>query len=118
MPKVEDLLATLSNGKQFTKLDLRQAYQQLQLNDDSKEYVVINTTKGLFQYTRLPYGISSAPGIFQREMECLPGWYNDDRLGQDQSFENSKKQMLVHGTNCVIPGHRIDADGLHPLTTK
>ena len=54
VPKVEDLFATLSNGKLFTKLDLRQAYQQLLLDNVSKKYVVINTTKGLFQYTRLP----------------------------------------------------------------
>ena len=83
VPKAEDLFATLSNGKLFMKLDLRQAYHQLLLDDESKKYVVINTTKGLFQYTRLPYGISSAPGIFHREMEtlatrnskhsCLPG---------------------------------------------
>ena len=62
MPKVEDLFATLSNGKLFMKLDLGQAYKQLLLNDKSKKYVVINTIKG--RYTRLPYGISSAPGIF------------------------------------------------------
>ncbi len=67
IPKVDDLVATLGKGKLFTKLDLRHAYQQLLLEDDSKKYVVINTSKGLFRYTRLPYGISSAPGIFQRE---------------------------------------------------
>ena len=70
VPKVEDLFATLRNSKLSTKLDLRQAFQQLLLDNESKKYVVINTTKGLFRYTRLPYyGISSAPGIFQREIE-------------------------------------------------
>ena len=71
IPKVEDLFATLERGKKFTKLDLSQAYQQLPLHPDSRKYVVINTHKGLFQYTRLPYGISSAPGIFQKEMDNL-----------------------------------------------
>ena len=33
--------------------------------------MVINTHKGLFRYNRLPFGISSAPGIFQRVMENL-----------------------------------------------
>ena len=46
VPKVKDLFATLSNGKLFTKLDLRQAYQQLLLDEESKRYMtVINTTK-------------------------------------------------------------------------
>jgi hypothetical protein len=63
IPKAEDLFAKLAGGKKFTKLDLSQAYQQLPLDKESKQYVVINTHKGLFRYTRLPYGISSAPGI-------------------------------------------------------
>ena len=33
--------------------------------------MVIITHKGLFRYNRLLYGISSAPGIFQRTMENL-----------------------------------------------
>ena len=35
IPKVEDLLATLGAGEKFTKLDMGQAYQQLQLDDES-----------------------------------------------------------------------------------
>ena len=71
IPKIEDLFATLRGGKVFSKLDLSQAYQQIPLDEESKKFVVINTQKGLFRYTRLPYGISSAPGIFQQVMEGL-----------------------------------------------
>ena len=67
--KVEDLFATLERGK---TLDLSQAYQQLRLDEGSRKYVVINTHKGLSGIaTCLPYGISSAPGIFQKAMEGL-----------------------------------------------
>ena len=71
IPRVEDLLAKLAGGKSYSKLDLSQAYQQLELDEDSKNYVVINTHKGLFRFNRLPFGVSSAPGIFQRTMESL-----------------------------------------------
>ena len=50
----------------MTKLDLSHVYQQLKLDAESRKYVVVNTHKGHFRYTRLPYGISSAPGIFQK----------------------------------------------------
>ena len=69
IPKVEDLLVSLAGGQSFTKLDLSQAYLQVKLKEESRKYVVVNTHKGLFQYTRLPYGVASAPGIFQRVME-------------------------------------------------
>ena len=69
VPKVEDLFSTLAGDKIFSKIDLSHAYQQLPLAVESKQYVVINTQKGLFRYTRLPFDVSSAPGIFQRVME-------------------------------------------------
>ena len=71
IPKAEDLFTTLSGGGRLTKLVQSQAYQQLPLDDDLKKYTSSNTHRGLFQYNRLPYGISSAPDIFQRTMENL-----------------------------------------------
>ena len=65
LPKPSDLFAALSGGKLFTKLDLAQAYTQMELDVVSRQYVAINTHHGLYQYTRLPFGIASAPAIFQ-----------------------------------------------------
>ena len=39
------------------------------LDEKSQELCTINTHKGLFRYTRLPFGISSSPAIKQRFME-------------------------------------------------
>ena len=71
LPRVEDLLASIGNGEKFTKLDLAHAYLQIPLDEESKQYVVINTQKGLYKYNRLPFGIASAPAIFQRTMEGI-----------------------------------------------
>ena len=64
IPKTEDLLVVMKRGKFFSKLDLHQAYQQLWLGPETQKYVVINTQRGLFRYTQLPFGIASAPSIF------------------------------------------------------
>lgn len=86
LPKPDDLFATLAGGEKFTMLDLSQAYQQLLLDDDSWQYVTVNTHRGLYHYTHLPYGVASAPAIFQRVMDTilqgLPGviCYIDDIL--------------------------------------
>ena len=71
IPRIEDLFATLGGGKLFSKLEMSQAYQQVELNDVSKQYTVINTHKGLFRYRSLLFGITSAPAIFQKVMESL-----------------------------------------------
>ena len=65
--RIEDLFARLAGGKKFTKLDIAHAYQQIPLDEDSRSSVTINTYKGLFRYNRLPFGVHSAPAIFQRQ---------------------------------------------------
>ena len=60
LPKPVELFASVSGGKKFTKLDLSQAYQQMLMDDQSKGLVTINTHRGLYQYTRMPFGIASA----------------------------------------------------------
>lgn len=91
LPRVDDLLASVAGAKVFSKLDLSHAYLQLQLEEASKKFVTISTHKGLFRYNRLPFGVASAPAIFQRAMEgILQGIphvcvYLDDILVADPS---------------------------------
>ena len=69
--RIEDLFAKLAGDRKFTKLNMSQPYQRLCLDEESQKFVVINTSKGLFRYNQLSFGISSAPGIFQRIIENL-----------------------------------------------
>lgn len=126
----------------FTMLDLSAAYQQLSLDAESRKLVTINTHKGLFQFTRLSFGVASAPAVFQRTMDTvLQGipqviCYIDDILvtGKTEAEHLSNlevlKNMLEHGV-CVKKekcqflqdsveylGHRIDAQGVHTSEKK
>ena len=71
LPKPSDLFTALTGGEKFTVLDLSQAYQQMMLAEESKKFVTINTQQGLYRYKRLPFGVSSAPTIFQRSMDSI-----------------------------------------------
>ena len=71
LPTAQELFTKLHGGQQFSKLDLTQAYSQFVLDEESQKLTCINTHRGLFVYTRLVFGLASAPAIFQRAMECL-----------------------------------------------
>ncbi|XP_028164567.1 uncharacterized protein K02A2.6-like isoform X2 [Ostrinia furnacalis] len=71
LPTAQELFSRLHGGTEFSKLDLTQAYSQFVLDEDSQQLTCINTHRGLFKYTRLVFGLASAPAIFQRAMDCL-----------------------------------------------
>ncbi|UYV76234.1 K02A2.6-like [Cordylochernes scorpioides] len=113
------------------------------LTDEAKRVVNINTTKGLFAYRRLPYGVAVAPNKFQRLMDNvfadIPGvaCYIDDILvsGKDARDHKSKLELVfkrleekglkLNKAKCKFAvdsveylGFRIDKDGLHPMLNK
>ena len=99
MPNAQDLFASLAGGRFFTRLDMKQAYMQMRVDASSQRYLTINTARGLFAYTRIPFGISTAPGIWQRAMDnVLTGMagvscYLDDILIVGQSKEQHDERL-------------------------
>ena len=69
LPRIEDIFANLARGKHFSKLDLRQAYHQMEVTEESKKFLTIKTHKGLFKYNGLVFDISSCPAIWQRAID-------------------------------------------------
>ena len=71
IPRIEELFVKLQGGTHFSKLDMRDAYLQIELDDETKQLLVINTHKGLYRYNRLSFGPSPAPAIFQKLVDNL-----------------------------------------------
>ena len=116
---------------------------QLPLDATSKQYLTINTHRGLFKYNRVPFSVASAPAIFQRHMEVLlqgldgVSVYLDDilvtgrtvdehlcRLAEVlQRLQNSvmrlnKKKCSFLRSSIEYLGHVVDKDGIHPTEEK
>ncbi|XP_061094922.1 uncharacterized protein K02A2.6-like [Conger conger] len=143
LPRIEDIFANLSGGRRFTKVDLAEAYLQMEMEEDSKVFLTINTLKGLYHYNRLVFGVASAPAIWQRAMDQVlqgvPGTqcYLDDIIvtgaNDDEHLKNLQKVLKrledyglrVRRDKCeffksciTYCGHTIDAQGLHKCQEK
>jgi len=86
VPVIEDILPELADVKVFSKADLKDGFLQIQLDQESSKLTTLQTPWGRYRYLRMPFGISSAPECFQRNLdqnlEGLEGIYKvaDDIL--------------------------------------
>ena len=140
LPQIEDIFATMNGGSVFSKIDLKLAYLQMEVEDECRKLLTINTHKGLYQFNRLPFGVASAPAIWQRTLEqVLQGIPHtqcmlDDILvagGQDhlEIVEMVLQRLNKYGLKANLKkceflkdsfefcGHKIDKDGLHKMKT-
>ena len=101
IPTLGEIRGKVSTWKKFTKIDLRSAYQQMVLDKASQQLCTINTHKGLFRYTRLPFGILSSPAIWQRFIEQVLAGMNGTCVIMDD--------LLVGGVNDDEHLHNLEA---------
>ncbi|NRA93585.1 MAG: reverse transcriptase family protein [Psychroserpens sp.] len=103
LPTMDDMLHKLSGSKLFSKVDLSSGFWQIPLDPDTAKLTTFITPFGRFFYKRLPFGISSAPEIFQRVMtEILQNspaiCYIDDTLiySKDESSHDKHIQETLN----------------------
>lgn len=95
------MLDGLTGSSWFTVLDQGKAYRQGFLNEESQPLRAFITPWGIFQWVRIPFGLSSAPAEFHRSKEeclwglwddiCLP--YLDDNLVHSRSFQDHAEHV-------------------------
>ena len=71
IPEMEEMLNQLNGSVMFSCLDLKAAYHQLSLHEESRDLTAFVTHSGLYRYVRCPYGLKSLPQCFQKVTENL-----------------------------------------------
>ena len=143
IPTVDEILSTLKGATHFSVLDAESGFHQTRLSDQSRGYTTFSSHCGTYRFKRLPFGIASAPEIFQRVisdlLEGLSGVvvYIDDILVYGASEEEHRNRLNAvlrrvndHGLRlnwkkCQISqkevhylGHVISGGGIRPDPAK
>ena len=145
LPRIEDILASLGEAKRFTSLDLASGYWQIELDESAREKSAFTTHRGLYEFTRMPFGLCNAPATFQRVMQqVLAGveWdsvfsFIDDLLVASKTFSehlNHLREVLqrLRAANLRLKtrkcsllreettylGHIISTEGIKPDPAK
>ena len=71
MKTIEEIVAEIPGAKVFSTLDAKSRFWQIKLSEESSKLCTFNSPFGRYRFTRLPFGIKSAPEIFQRTMSQL-----------------------------------------------
>ena len=71
LPRIDDALDSLAGAKWFSTLDLACGYWQVEMDPADKEKTSFTTPFGLHQFRVMPFGLSNAPGTFQRLMSLV-----------------------------------------------
>ena len=71
IPVAEEIFARMKGAVFFTVLDATSGFWQIPLSEDSSLMTTFKTPFGRFRFTRLPFGITSGPEVFQRVMQQM-----------------------------------------------
>ena len=143
IPTFDDVIAELNGKRKFTIIDMRDGYWNIILDDVDSKLCTFNTPFGRYSYLRLPFGISSAPEVFQRKNYELFGDIPNVHIIFDDiiiaaaddaehdialrellerarkynvRFNRSKLQLKVPTVRYL--GHCVSADGVRPDHNK
>ena len=117
MPTIDELITELSGASVFSKLDLNQGYNQLELDESSRYITTFATHLGLRRYTRLFFGINSAAEVFQEAIHnALQGVSGSINISDDILVFG--KNQREHDANLRNTLKRLSEKGLTLNRTK
>lgn len=140
LPTSDEIFARLAGAQIFSKLDLKAAYHQLEIREDSRNLTAFTSHVGQFRYKRLPFGLANAPSAYMKVIfnilrQCTNTVsYLDDILiygktqeEHDESLNLTLTQLRKYGitlndkkclynqTSVQFLGRMLGSEGVSPL---
>ena len=117
IPTVDEILHDLNRGTVSTKLDIKWAFHQVELSEESRQITTFATHKGLFRYKRLIFEISCTPEMYQRVMRQVLEGFEGVRNIHDDIIVH-EKTAEQHDTRLEKALERIQEKGLTLIKEK
>ena len=101
IPPVEELLHNINRRAVFSKVDLKWDFHQILLSEGSRHITTFVTHRGMCQYKRFMFGMTSAPGKYQQIVR--------DVLGGCEGVVNTTADLIIHGNSVQEHNRRLFA---------
>ena len=105
LPRIDNTLDQLIGSQLFTKIDLKDEFNQMRIKERDEWKTAFKTRYGTFEYLVMPFGLTNAPATFQKyvnwvlrkELDQGGVAYVDDILvtGHDQVTHCEKVQKIL-----------------------
>ena len=143
IPTLDEVVQGMHGAKVFSKLDLKEGYHQLELEEHSREITNFSTHKGLFRYKRLIFGMNTAFEVFQRTLQhSLSNCEGQNNISDDiivygctqeehdrklervlQRLDElnltlKKEKCIFSVPKLVFSGFTLSGEGISPVVTK
>jgi Reverse transcriptase (RNA-dependent DNA polymerase) len=71
LPRLDDCIDSLGEARVFSTLDANSGYWQIKVAEESKDKTAFTCHRGLYRFTRMPFGLCNAPATFQRAVDVI-----------------------------------------------
>ena len=110
LPRLDDVAFSVSRYQVYSALDLKSAYHQIPIAESDKPYTAFEADGGLYQFCRLPFGVTNGVAAFQRIMDQLIAKHGLKVKGTFAYLDNNTRIKLVLIVVNIIK--RLNIDGL------
>ena len=126
LPRIEESIDAIGGAKWFSTMDLASGFNQVAMDDEDRHKTAFTTPFGIFEYNRMPMGLTNSPATFQRLMQtCLNDYifqillvYLDDIIVYSNTFDEHIERLDRVFTRLREHGLKLKPEKCHFLQRK
>lgn len=126
LPRIEESIDAIGGAQWFSTMDLASGFNQVAMDAEDRHKTAFTTPFGIFEYNRMPMGLTNAPATFQRLMQtCLNDYiflillvYLDDIIVYSNTFDEHIERLDRVFTRLREHGLKLKPEKCHFLRRK